>query len=111
MCEGVINRTIDEFIEYCLDRYLDEDPLEGYKPTPATFTLSGVAIKAIDKAKDLAKNSEFSLDDVCPLETWSKLSSGERKSLGKTFRQKIEEAKIARWDRRDSGNKAIYVRT
>src|SRR4029077_15958591 len=41
---------------------------------------------AVDRARSLPSKEEFSLGQLCPPSDWRRLSSGERKSLGKRFR-------------------------
>jgi hypothetical protein len=67
---------------------------------------------AVEQSKSLVPETEFLLVDICSVEDWNYLSSGERKSLGKDFRKAVEgaEPQIARHVGRTTSNKAIYKR-
>ncbi|WP_165840764.1 DUF1413 domain-containing protein [Pseudomonas sp. SDI] len=52
----------------------------------------------------------FLVEDIMPTGLWQTMSPGDRKSFGKNFRKRVEEAKLAVWDSRTSGNKAVYRR-
>lgn len=67
---------------------------------------------ALDIASTRAVGEEFLLHQVCGIDDWNSLSSGERKRLGREFRKAVENraAHIAVFTRRTSGNAAVYRR-
>lgn len=101
-----LGQSLNEFIGAALESVL-VTPIEDQAPMEL---LSIIVVKAVNNAKQLPSKAEFSLDDVCTTEDWRTLSVGERKSMGKSFRKSVEGSGIAKWDRRNSANKAIYIR-
>jgi hypothetical protein len=67
---------------------------------------------ALEKAATKPIGAEFMLIDVCPDDVWAKLSGGDRKSFGKGFRRVAESQTppLIAFDRRTTGNKAVYKR-
>lgn len=95
--------TVEVVIDEILRDALDDPDLES-KSLGAFLAL---AIDGVDAIENMA---EFSLDDVLGYEEWNRLSGGDRKSLGRSFRKEVERLGIAVWLRRNSANKAIYLK-
>lgn len=66
--------------------------------------------QVIQNAEKKVSGDEFHINNVCSDQIWGQLSSGERKRLGRLFRQEVESKKIAKFLRRTSTNKAVYER-
>jgi hypothetical protein len=108
---GSLNQAIEQDID--LNTYIENalnntllKPIEPKKP----LALNSLINQAIQNSEKKTSGAEFHINDVCSDEMWEQLSSGERKRLGKLFRQEIESRKIAEFLRRTSANKAIYKR-
>lgn len=95
--------TVEVAIDDILREALDDPDLES----KSLGTFLDVAIRGVEAIEKMA---EFSLDDVLGNEDWNRLSSGDRKSLGRSFRKEVERLGIAVWLRRNSANKAIYLK-
>lgn len=65
---------------------------------------------ALTNASALKSGEEFHIDEVFPNNDWTQMSPGERKAIGKTFKNAVEGAGIASHIGRSSNNKAIYKR-
>lgn len=90
---------------------LEEILREALNQPVAVSTAVEVALQAaMSGATALCTGSEFSLDEVLPDGQWAAMSAGERKSLGRRFRKEAESQRIAEWLRRNSANKAIYLK-
>ena len=76
------------------------------------FDVAKTVAKAVAIASELATDSEFHIDSICPPSDWNALNSGERKIFGKAFRKAVEGSNppVAVHVGRTSGNKAIYRR-
>lgn len=75
-----------------------------------TVTVDVVIERAIKHVTGLNPGFEFFLSNVCNAEDWETLDAGQRKSLGKKFRQKMSELGLADWKERSGNNHALYVR-
>lgn len=95
--------TVEVAIDDILREALDDPDLES----KSLGAFLHVAIRGVEAIEKMA---EFSLDDVLGNEDWNRLSGGDRKSLGRSFRKEVERLGIAVWLRRNSANKAIYLK-
>lgn len=87
---------------------LDEILREAFEHPPAdSIEVDQIVNESLAAVRDWPSD-EFILEDVVSAESWTALSTGDRKSFGKRFRKKAEASKIAEWVRRTSGNKAVY---
>ena len=75
-----------------------------------TVTVEVVIERAIKHVAALNSGFEFFLSNVVNAEDWEALDAGQRKSLGKKFRQKMSELGLADWKERSGNNHALYVR-
>lgn len=96
--------SVEGFIEDTLREALDQPVVES----TLVETFLELAIQGVMAMKTQA---EFSLDEVLGDGDWNKMTGGERKSLGRRFRKEAERLGIARWLRRNSANKAIYLKS
>ena len=80
------------------------------KPHSQTVTVDVVIERAIKHVAAMKAGFEFFLSNVCNAEDWEALDAGQRKSLGKKFRQKMSELDLADWKGRSGNNHALYVR-
>lgn len=99
------NSNPDELINTLLASALGQPAPEVQSVDPEE-----VVKLALGKVRELPANQEFTLDDVIDQATWHKMSTGDRKSLGKGFRKQAEASGLAKWADRNSSNKAIYIR-
>lgn len=95
--------TVEAAIDDILREALDDPDLENQ-------SLGAFLHEAIRGVETIEKDAEFSFDDVLGDANWNRLSGGERKSLGRSFRKEVERLGIAAWLRRNSANKAIYMK-
>lgn len=95
--------TAEVAIDDLLREALDDPDLESK-------SLGAFLHEAIRGVDAIEKMAEFSFDDVLCSEDWNRLSGGDRKSLGRSFRKEVERLGIAVWLRRNSANKAIYLK-
>ncbi|KTB69972.1 MULTISPECIES: DUF1413 domain-containing protein [Pseudomonas] len=95
--------TPEGLLDEILRQELDDPDLESK-------SLNAFLQEAIRGAGAIEKMTEFSFDDVLGREDWNRLSGGDRKSLGRSFRKEVERLGIAVWLRRNSANKAIYLK-
>lgn len=91
--------TIDDLLREALEQ-----------PLPESTLVESLLAEAIERTQSVGAGSEFSLDNLLDFDAWSSMSGGERKSLGRRFRKQVEGEGIAVWLRRNSGNKAIYLK-
>ena len=105
------NKSLEVFISDALKAALNDDkkPLEG-KDNLLERIIETAIEKAKAKPKATTDDDVFHLDDLCSPKDWEALSSGERKSMGKLFRNRIETMGIAKHAGRTNTNKAIYKR-
>ncbi|VVP47465.1 hypothetical protein PS850_05227 [Pseudomonas fluorescens] len=96
-----VGSSVESFIEETLREALDQ-------PVAENTLVEGLLILAIQGVAKIKAKAEFSLDDVLGEGDWNLMTGGERKSLGRRFRKEAEGSGIAKWLRRNSGNKAIY---
>jgi plasmid stability protein len=100
---GQKGSTAEAAIDDILRDALDDPDLEN----KSLGAFLDEAIRGVDAIENMA---EFSFDDVLGSENWNRLSGGDRKSLGRSFRKEVERLGIAVWLRRNSANKAIYLK-
>ena len=100
--------SLDIFINEALRATL----IEPNPPARRSISIETMLRNAVEGVKARVIGTEFNLFDICAIEDWEALSSGERKSLGKNFRKAVEgaESPIAKYIGRTSSNKAIYRR-
>lgn len=96
--------SVESFIEETLREALSQ-------PAAENTVVEGLLLAAIEGVAQIKSNAEFSLDDVIDAGDWDLMTGGERKSLGRRFRKEAEGSGIAKWLRRNSGNKAIYQKS
>ena len=82
------------------------------EPESLVLTTDDLIAKVVDRARTKEVGVEFMLVDLCTTDEWESLSSGERKSFGKSFRRAVEDVTppVAKYVRRTSSNKAVYER-
>lgn len=68
-------------------------------------------VMSCERVANVEPGTEFLLADVVDPKVWEKLAPGDRKQVGKKFRQQIEKNGTGKFVRRRSDNHAIYVRT
>lgn len=95
--------TLEVAIDDILRDAIDDPDLESK-------SLGAFLHEAICGVEAIKEMAEFSLDDVLGYENWNRLGGGDRKSLGRSFRKEVERLGIAVWLRRNSANKAIYLK-
>lgn len=96
---GSVEGAIDELLREALEQ-----------PLPESTLVDSLLSEAIEGIEPLVAGSEFSLDDVLDADAWNSMTGGERKSLGRRFRKQVEMSGVAKWLRRNSANKAIYLK-
>lgn len=100
---GSTNATPEEILNSLLAAALDQPEAEAVDLVHAVqATLNEVA--------KLTPEEKFLVEDVIPADIWQSMTSGDRKSFGKTFRKQAAQSGLAEWVTRNSGNKAIYRR-
>lgn len=100
---GSTNATPEELLNSFLAAALDQPEAEAVDLVHAVqATLNEVA--------KLTPEETFLVEDVIPADIWQSMTSGDRKSFGKTFRKQAAQSGLAEWITRNSGNKAIYRR-
>jgi hypothetical protein len=78
------------------------------QPQVESIDIHEILDESLARLREMKPDSEFSLEDVISSQSWEAMSTGDRKSFGKLFRKEAERAGLAEWQRRSSGNKAIY---
>jgi dsRNA-specific ribonuclease len=99
--------TFEAFITESIRAALDQE--EGNVDAP--IDVAAALAAALGAVGNLPSKKEFMLEDIAA--DWPNLTGGQRKSLGKAFKKAVKDSKpqIAKWLRRTSANKAVYVRT
>ena len=97
------NTTTEEVLNSLLAAALDQPETE------AVDLVHAVQVTLTEVAK-VVHGEEFLVEDVIPAEIWQSMTSGDRKSFGKTFRKQAAQSGLAEWVSRNSGNKAVYRR-
>jgi hypothetical protein len=92
-----------------IENVLNNAMLKPIEPK-TSLNLNLLVDQVIQNAKNKVSGDQFHIDDVCSDQMWDQLSSGERKRLGRLFRQEVESKEIAKYLRRTSANKAVYER-
>ena len=100
---NISDGDLETFIDEVLREHIDAPGIEDR----GIDLFLNLAIEGVSK---INKMTEFSIDDVLSNEEWRRLSPGQRKSLGRSFRKELTRLGIASWLRRDSANKAIYLK-
>ncbi|MFJ2689188.1 DUF1413 domain-containing protein [Pseudomonas sp. NPDC087336] len=98
------NSTADEVLNGLLATALDQPEAESVDLVQAIQ----LTLQAVEK---VPHGETFLVEEVIPTETWQLMTTGDRKSFGKTFRKQVVQAGLAEWVTRNSGNKAIYRRS
>ncbi|KVV49710.1 hypothetical protein WK90_01620 [Burkholderia cepacia] len=96
--------SIEEFAIHVFREHLKVS-----SPAPADIFMSAL-VMAIEVAGYQPHGKEFVLADLIEPTTWSLLEPGQRKQIGKKFRQKVEKDGVAKFVRRRSDNHAVYAR-
>lgn len=107
------NRTLEDHVIATLVDSLDPEKILIQAKSPSqtqTVTVDVVIERAIKHVTAMNAGFEFFLSNVCNAEDWEALDAGQRKSLGKKFRQKMSELDLADWKGRSGNNHALYVR-
>lgn len=97
------NVSTEELLNSLLASALDQ-------PEPEAVDLLQAIQSTLDAVRKVPAGETFLVEDVIPPEYWQAMTTGDRKSFGKSFRKQVEEAELAAWDYRNSGNKAVYRR-
>lgn len=98
------NSTAEDVLNGLLAAALDQPRAESVDLVNAIQ----VTLKAVEK---VPHGETFLVEDVIPNDIWQSMTTGDRKSFGKTFRKQVDQAGLATWVTRNSGNKAIYRRS
>ena len=98
------NSTAEDVLNGLLAAALDQPEAESVDLVNAIQ----VTLKAVEK---VPHGETFLVEDVIPNDIWQSMTTGDRKSFGKTFRKQVDQAGLATWVTRNSGNKAIYRRS
>ena len=98
------NSTAEDVLNGLLAAALDQPEVESVDLVNAIQ----VTLKAVEK---VPHGETFLVEDVIPNDIWQSMTTGDRKSFGKTFRKQVDQAGLATWVTRNSGNKAIYRRS
>lgn len=98
------NSTAEEVLNGLLAAALDQPEVESVDLVHAIQ----VTLKAVEQ---VPLGETFLVEDVIPNDIWQSMTTGDRKSFGKTFRKQVSQAGLATWVTRNSGNKAIYRRS
>ena len=98
------NSTAEDGLNGLLADALDQPEAESVDLVNAIQ----VTLKAVEK---VPHGETFLVEDVIPNDIWQSMTTGDRKSFGKTFRKQVDQAGLATWVTRNSGNKAIYRRS
>lgn len=115
--DTILAKALQECLEhdYTLSEYITEaisSALEIPIIKKPSVNINELIETALIAAENKSIGTEFMLTDVCPSDVWENLSGGDRKSLGKGFRKAAESQKPTKvvFDRRTTGNKAVYKR-
>lgn len=98
------NSTTEDVLNGLLAAALDQPEVESVDLVHAIQ----VTLRAVEK---VPHGETFLVEDVIPNDIWKSMTTGDRKSFGKTFRKQVDHAGLASWVTRNSGNKAIYRRS
>ncbi|MCH1985492.1 DUF1413 domain-containing protein [Achromobacter xylosoxidans] len=82
----------------------------GIKTAASPMTVWEAVVIAIEKANKLPAGSKFLLADTLPSELWNQLAPGDRKMIGKKFKQQLEKDGVAKFSHRRSDNHAVYIK-
>lgn len=82
----------------------------GIKTAASPMTVWQATVIALEKAREMPTGVEFLLADVLPSTLWDQMAPGDRKMIGKKFRQQLEKDGVARFVRRRSDNHAVYAK-
>jgi hypothetical protein len=104
-------RTLEDHVIATLVASLAPKKIMAQSNTQSQIVTVEVVIeRAIKHVAALNSGFEFFLSNVVNAEDWEALDAGQRKSLGKKFRQKMSELGLADWKERSGNNHALYVR-
>lgn len=98
------NKTVEKFAVDVLT-----DHVQAEKDAPADVLWEATAMSR-ECATFKKRGEQFLLEDVVEPTTWSLLSPGQRKQLGKKFRQMVESEGIAKFVGRRPDRHAVYER-
>ena len=88
-----------------------EHPEDGASASTGAALVESILERSINFVLSIDAGSEFFLSDVCNAEDWAALDAGQRKSLGKKFRNQVTDRGLASWKGRCGNNHALYVRS
>lgn len=97
------NATAEEVLNSLLAAALEQ-------PEHEAVDLAQAILSTFEVVRKIPVGDSFLVEDVIPADLWQAMSPGVRKSFGKSFRKQVEEAGLALWESRTSGNKAVYRR-
>lgn len=80
----------------------------GLRTAAAPMTVWQATVLALENARKLPKEMLFLLSQCLPSELWNQLAPGDRKMVGKKFKQQLEKDGIAQFSHRRSDNHAVY---
>ena len=102
------NVALDFFIAEAIRSALEKPGL----PLRNSVKIDDILQNALRIVQSKRRGERFFLKDICDAQDWERISGGERKSLGKSFRKAVESSNhpIARHVGRTSSNQAIYER-
>jgi DNA-binding transcriptional regulator YdaS (Cro superfamily) len=98
--------TLEAFIERAISSGVSRTALTPRLPANPEAILQ----EAVNVAKSKSKGDKFLLKDLCDDQSWTSMTTGERKVFGKRFRTAIEGSKTAKHVDKTSSNQAIYER-
>jgi len=85
-------------------------PENGAPPNAGAALVESILERSINFVLSIDAGSEFFLSDVCNADDWAALDAGQRKSLGKKFRNQVTDRGLAIWKGKSGNNHALYVR-
>lgn len=105
-------QTLDEFVATAIAEKVKGARAQASSAASSNGKSETVLETALDRARVRKKGDQFTVRELYSREEWEKLTSGDRKSLGKQFRREAEAGKsqIARHVGRNDANQAIYSR-
>lgn len=82
----------------------------GIKTAASPLTVWEAVVISIEKANKLPPGTKFLLADTLPAALWNQLAPGDRKMVGKKFKQQLEKDGVAQFSHRRSDNHAVYIK-
>jgi hypothetical protein len=101
-----LDLTVDEYVLVAVREKL------SVSTDPATDTeMLDYVGQAVEAAQQRRSGEQFTLGELCgDLDWWTSINPGDRKKLGKIFKARLAEEKVATFLRRRSDNHAVYQR-